>query len=289
MKGGLGSFELNQLKLAGLKFLNLPSVIRGKYMPEHQRCEVRIDSLVARPRRNIGVHRGAIPCPNTSLNEFEIRECAGVYNYLHVLHAIPRWNPGGHWPALFRGDRLHPIRPQVWNTTPQSDNPFLCCGECEVDSQSHFTTPPRAARIAALRVAFCKTHSLQAFNIDRGDNSRCRCLGDIQRPWACYDHRERTAENIWHRADAYNNLLFHMHRRRPRHLRLESDYERERKRNAKTRHEGNKDKQVFADANGRWRKQPACPVPGCGKPGWKHTTARGRMSMCVACGGAELR
>ena len=114
----------------------------------------------------------------------------------------------------------------------------------------------------------------------------CRCVADINRGWACNEHRMETLASIQTRATHHKDWLRRMRFRRPLRPRLGPDFDKVKKGKSRERRTGLTVAQWHYD-EGKPKKWPGCPAYGCVKPSWANPRAPERMAKCLGCGGTQ--
>ena len=249
------------------------------------------------PRRHRMIQiAGVGRCPNTNVTTTRLKRCDGSLR--HWGHPF-NWDHKeslrikGLWDPLvdFRSNDRHP--PGLG----RNGVPFLICSECLRDAEYKYTDPPNDLQrryITKSWAPFCESHSLGVYKILQKEwtpaariKILCRCVVDVNRGWACEDHRMATLSAIETRANHHIDWLRQMRLRRPRRPRLGADYEYENRTKRRERHNGHKTSQWYFDDRNEPKKWPGCPAYGCGKPSWKSLNALEKMSKCLGCGGTQ--
>ena len=292
-QGQFDRYDLFKLERAGVRAGLSEEAHRSIFTGDEKRCECTVNFQVQpRGNRNAGVGQ----CPNTTLSCIRIKRCDGSLRHEgqpHTWSHSESLRLGGRWEPLveFRSNNRHPPGLGVMNV------PFLVCSECLRDAEYGYMSPShrRGRRdITDSWAPFCKSHSLEIYSIlkvkwtvEARKVILCRCVADINRGWACNDHRMATLAAIQRRATHHKEWLRRTRLRRPRRPRLGPDFEEIKKRRSRERRTGHAATQWYYDDTKEPKIWTGCPAYGCGKPSWRNPTAVERMAKCLGCGGTQ--
>ncbi len=130
------------------------------------------------------------------------------------------------------------------------------CKDCR-DGYAAQEWRDESRRIDGGVAVLCKRHSLAAF-ADAERWGLCDCYERLDDGWKCMRCRKQTLRTLHNRAVPWRNELYFTHVSNVNGRRVYVDF---------------------------WkaRKNPACPVPGCGGRPWMSLMAEEVMEMCLGC------
>jgi len=196
------------------------------------------------------VHR----CPNTSHDLVRMTDCEGALSDKRRYDEPPHRSADGFWNELSKF--LH-------------KDFFQVCEPCRIQDKNASRDSEREV-IAGFHTGLCKQHDRRFRKQGRG--KPCRCYEFVRGGWKCWNDARITMYVLGVRANSWRNELLFTH--------LESG-------KGWTRRKGRgRGRRVVLDYT-RVRRQPACPIPGCGKAQCS-TGSEDVACFCLACCGEEL-
>ena len=281
--GPLDRYDLHKLELAGLRARISVEAHERIFTGQPEKCECLVDFQL-HPRGLIITGRGY--CPNNSITCTRVARCNGSRR--HSGTAI-NWDHEEYLGSKARWNRLNTFRNCARH--PPGLGPvslrMRMCSECLQDAEYSIQNPPQQGgvlrTVTEFWVPFCKSHSLQVYyeirGLTRGRSTvgphweYCHCVREINRGWACTDHRLATFHDIKKRSDHHKSLLKKIYRRPLRSGRRVG---------IKSPGWYLKPKKEKED-----KRAPACPVYACGRRGWKDPRTAKAMARCLGCGGVQ--